>query len=134
MEEGGGPASNSLDTTLNIIDKMIQGVSKKAKKSNHGITAGAYYWCPSVSWNAYLECWVMVMSKLIGPHFQGHQLYISFNPHKDLGLGTHAQDWTKPELLFEQYGSCLWYPSLQPMNTTADIQQKRTSRCCRFRL
>lgn len=80
-----------------------------------------------MSWNAYLECWVMVMSKLIGPHFQGHQLYISFNPHKDLGLGTHAQDWTKPELLFEQYGSCLWYPSLQPMNTTADIQQKRTS-------
>jgi len=82
MEEGGGPASNSLDTTLNIIDKMIRGVSKKAKKSNHGITAGAYYWGPSVSWNAYLECWVMVMSKLIGPHFQGHQLYISFNPPK----------------------------------------------------
>lgn len=38
----------------------------------------------------------------------------------------HSQDWTKPQLLLEQPGYFLWYPSLQPMDTLEDIQNKNT--------
>jgi hypothetical protein len=88
---------------------------------------GGFHWGPSVSWNTYLECWVMLMGKVIGPSWKGHQVYISFNPNKDLGEALNSQQWTKPELLFERPGFNLWYPSLQPMNTPEDIAGKHTS-------
>lgn len=97
--EGGGPASDS---------------------------AGAFHWGPSVSWNTYLECWVMLMGKVIGPSWKGHQVYISFNPHKDLGEALNSQEWTKPRLLFERPGYNLWYPSLQPMDNEEDVRERRT--------
>ena len=99
-EQGGGPASGA---------------------------PGGFHWGPSVSWNTYLECWVMLMGKVIGPSWKGHQVYISFNPNKDLGKALQSQEWTKPEMLFERPGYHLWYPSLQPMNTPEDIAEKRTS-------
>lgn len=98
-KEGGGPASDS---------------------------AGAFHWGPSVSWNTYLECWVMLMGKVIGPSWKGHQVYISFNPNRDLGEAMHSQEWTKPQLLFERPGYNLWYPSLQPMDTEEDVRERRT--------
>jgi len=87
---------------------------------------GGYYWGPSVSWNTYLQCWVMLMGKVTGPSWAGNSIYISFNQHKDLGPGTNSQQWTTPRLLFERPGYNLWYPSLQPMNTEEDIQNKYT--------
>ncbi len=98
-EEGGGPASSP---TAN------------------------YHWGPSVSWNTYLNCWVMMMAKAEGPKWAGGKLYISFNRHADLGEGNNSQQWTKPELLVDRPGHILWYPSLQPMNTPEDIENKYT--------
>lgn len=98
-EEGGGPASSPT---------------------------GGFYWGPSVSWNTYLNCWVMLMGKVTGASWAGSSVYISFNKNKNLGDGANSQDWTKPKLLLDKPGYFLWYPSLQPMNTPEDIADKRT--------
>ncbi|KYP15798.1 hypothetical protein [Flavihumibacter sp. CACIAM 22H1] len=100
LEAGGGPASSP---------------------------SGGFHWGPSVSWNEYLECWVMLMGKVEGQSWVGDELFISFNRHKDLGKANHAQAWSAPQKLLEKPGHVLWYPSLQPMNTTEDISKKRTS-------
>jgi hypothetical protein len=100
IEEGGGPASSPK---------------------------GGFHWGPSVSWNTYLNCWVMLMGKVEGQSWIGDKLYISFNPYRDLGTGANSQAWTKPQLLVEKPGHVLWYPSLQPLNTPEDIAAKHTS-------
>jgi hypothetical protein len=87
---------------------------------------GGFHWGPSVSWNTYLECWVMMMGKVTGPSWAGSSVHISFNKNKDLGAALNSQEWTKPKLLFERPGFFLWYPSLQPMNTPEDIANKNT--------
>ncbi len=87
---------------------------------------GGFHWGPSVSWNTWLNCWVMLMGKVTGTTWKGSALYISFNPHSDLGEGNNAQDWSKPQLLVERPGHILWYPSLQPMNTPEDIANRHT--------
>ncbi len=99
-EEGGGPASSPQ---------------------------GGFFWGPSVSWNTALNCWVMLMGKVTGQSWVGDSLYISFNPHEDLGEGNNSQSWTKPKLLVQKQGHVLWYPSLQPLNTPEDIANKYTS-------
>ncbi len=87
---------------------------------------GGFHWGPSVSWNTYLNCWVMLMAKVTGPSWQGSSLYISFNRHADLGQGANSQDWSKPQLLVDKPGHIMWYPSLQPMNTPEDVANKNT--------
>jgi hypothetical protein len=62
-----------------------------------------------------------------GQSWVGDDLYISFNPHKELGEGNNSQAWTKPQKLLEKPGHVLWYPSLQPLNTPEDIANKYTS-------
>ena len=52
---------------------------------------GGFHWGPSVSWNTYLNCWVMMMGKVEGKSWQGDKIYISFNKHKDLGIGKNSQ-------------------------------------------
>lgn len=88
---------------------------------------GGFHWGPSVSWNTYLECWVMLMGHVEGQNWIGDKLYISFNPKKDLGEGSNSQAWTSPQLLVQKPGHVIWYPSLQPLNTPEDIAQKNTS-------
>jgi hypothetical protein len=100
MQAGGGPASSP---------------------------SGGFHWGPSVSWNTYLNGWVMLMGHVTGQSWVGSKLFISFNPHPDLGAGNNAQDWTKPQLLVDKPGHTMWYPSLQPMNTPEDIAGKHTS-------
>lgn len=85
---------------------------------------GGFHWGPSVSWNTYLNAWVMLMGRVQGPSWKGDKLYISFNRHPD--LAAHSQDWSTPQLLVQRPGHILWYPSLQPMNTPDDVAQKRT--------
>ncbi|MBK9014464.1 MAG: hypothetical protein IPM82_10460 [Saprospiraceae bacterium] len=87
---------------------------------------GGFHWGPSVSWNTYLNCWVMLMGKVTGTSWQGSSLYISFNTQQDFGVGNHSQDWSTPQLLVEKPGHILWYPSLQPMNTPEDVANKHT--------
>jgi len=88
---------------------------------------GGFHWGPSVSWNSYLDCWVMMMGKVEGKSWEGDKIYISFNKNKDLGIGSNSQQWTKPVLVFQKPGYILWYPSLQPLDTEEDIQERRTS-------
>ncbi len=84
-----------------------------------------YYWGPSVSWNNYLNCWVMLMAKSEGASWQGSSIYLSFNTHKNLD-GVASQKWSQPQLLINKPGHRLWYPSLQPVNSEEDIRQKNT--------
>lgn len=98
-EQGGGPASSPT---------------------------GGFHWGPSVSWNDYLDCWVMMMGKVEGKSWKGDKVFISFNKNKDLSVGNNSQDWTRPQLFFQKPGYILWYPSLQPLNTPEDISEKRT--------
>ena len=99
VEKGGGPASSP--------DKQ-------------------FHWGPSVSWNTYLNCWVMMMGKVESSSWKGSSIYISFNFNEDLGQGENAQQWTKPQQVLDKPGHTLWYPSLQPMNTPEDIENKYT--------
>jgi len=87
---------------------------------------GGFHWGPSVSWNTYLNCWVMMMGKVVGKSWKGSQVYISFNKNPDLTDAMNSQEWTKPQLFFEKPGYILWYPSLQPLNTDEDIKARNT--------
>ncbi|RYY11027.1 MAG: hypothetical protein EOO04_35940, partial [Chitinophagaceae bacterium] len=86
-----------------------------------------YHWGPSVSWNNYLKCWVMLMAKAEGPSWKGGSIYISYNTNADLGEGNNSQEWSEPEMLLEKPGHIVWYPSLQPMNTKEEAANKFTS-------
>ena len=100
------------------------------KSDGGGPASGAkagFHWGPSVSWNEYLECWVMLMGRADSTSWQGSRIYISFNSNRELGNGDNAQQWSKPQLLVERPGRIMWYPSLQPLNTPEDVQGKRTS-------
>jgi hypothetical protein len=100
INEGGGPASSPT---------------------------GKYYWGPSVSWNTYLNAWVMLMAKAEGPSWKGSSIYMSFNKNADLGSGNNSQQWTKPQLLLDKPGHIIWYPSLQPLNNEANKINKYSS-------
>lgn len=85
-----------------------------------------FHWGPSVSWNSYLKCWVMLMAKSEGPSWKGSSIYISFNENEDLGKGNNIEGWTKPQILVNKPGHIVWYPSLQPMNNKEDVSAKNT--------
>lgn len=85
-----------------------------------------FYWGPSVSWNKYLNCWVMLMAKAEGPSWKGNSIYISFNTHADLADKNNSQDWSKPQLLLQKPGHIIWYPSLQPTSNAKDVKEKNT--------
>ncbi len=85
-----------------------------------------FHWGPSVSWNTYLNAWVMLMAKATGPSWQGSRLYISYNKNADLGNAKNSQEWSTPELLVDRPNHILWYPSLQPLNSETDIANKNT--------
>jgi hypothetical protein len=69
---------------------------------------------------------VLLMARAERPKWGGSSIYISFNPHKDLGEGSNSQDWSKPELLLDKPGDVIWYPSLQPTSSPEDIMNKYT--------
>lgn len=101
-------------------------IAKEDKGGAASRAGGNFHWGPSVSWNEYLNCWVMMMGRVEGQKWVGDKIYISFNKNKDLGAGDNAQQWSKPQLVLQKPGHILWYPSLQPMNTEEDIKAKRT--------
>lgn len=85
-----------------------------------------YYWGPSISWNEYLGCWVLLMAKAERPKWGGSSVYISFNKNKDLGEGSSSQMWSEPQLLLDKPGDVLWYPSLQPTSSREDVENRYT--------
>ncbi|TDB64229.1 hypothetical protein EZE20_13515 [Arundinibacter roseus] len=86
---------------------------------------GGFHWGPSVSWNTYLNAWVMLMGHVQGQSWVGDKVYISFNT--ELNLANATNKWTKPRLLVHKPGRTLWYPSLQPLNDKQQIQERYTS-------
>ena len=101
-------------------------IAKEDKGGAASRAGGNFHWGPSVSWNEYLNCWVMMMGRVEGQKWVGDKIYISFNKNKDLGAADHSQQWSKPQLVLQKPGHVLWYPSLQPMNTEEDIKARRT--------
>ena len=101
-------------------------IGKEDKGGAASRAGGNFHWGPSVSWNEYLNCWVMMMGRVEGQKWVGDKVYISFNKNKDLGAADHSQQWSKPQLVLQKPGHVLWYPSLQPMNTEEDIKARRT--------
>ena len=112
----------------NSIGKPIASlqIAKEDKGGAASRAGGNFHWGPSVSWNEYLNCWVMMMGRVEGQKWVGDKIYLSFNKNKDLGTADFAQQWSKPQLVLQKPGHILWYPSLQPMNTEEDIKAKRT--------
>jgi hypothetical protein len=111
---------NSAGAPITSLQIAKQDGGGPASSANAG-----FHWGPSVSWNDYLNCWVMVMAKATGPSWAGSSIYISFNKNKGLDE-SNSQQWTKPQLLLNRPDRTLWYPSLQPMSTAEDLSNKRT--------
>ena len=120
-----GKNFNTEYTDADVPISSLQ-IPKEAGGGPASSPQAGFYCGSSVSWNEYLNCWVMLMAKATGPSWKGSSVYISFNKNKDLGDGMNAQEWTQPQLLLEKPGFTLWYPSLQPMNTAEDFTDKRT--------
>lgn len=111
------------------VGKPVPSIQVPLNEGGSGASTAkpVYHWGPSVSWNEYLNCWVMLMAKAEGPYWKGGGIYISFNRNADLGAGNNSQQWTKPRLLLNIPTSVVWYPSLQPINTPEERAKKYTS-------
>ncbi len=120
--KGFNAASNGVGSPVNSIQIPLAEGGGPASSPT-----AKYYWGPSVSWNNYLNCWVMLMARAEGPSWKGGSIYISFNEHADLGEGNNSQKWSTPKLLLEKPGHTVWYPSLQPINNAEDKAKKYTS-------
>jgi hypothetical protein len=117
-----------FNAPANGIGKPIPALQISAAKGGGPASSpkGGFHWGPSVSWNTYLQAWVMLMARSEGPSWAGSSIYISFNKHADLGKSKNSQAWSKPQLLLDRPNHFLWYPSLQPLNTPEDIANKST--------
>ena len=122
--DGRGFAADYNDAGAPIASLQIPGNEGGGPASS---PSAGFYWGPSVSWNEYLNCWVMLMAKATGPSWEGSSIYISFNSNKNLGQNANSQQWTKPQLLLRRPERTLWYPSLQPTNVSEDLASKHTS-------
>jgi hypothetical protein len=118
----------SFSALYNGVGKPIGAIQIPLAKGGGPASApkSKFHWGPSVSWNTYLNCWVMLMARAEGPSWQGSSIWISYNKNKDLGSQRHSQEWTTPEMILDRPGHILWYPSLQPLNTPSDIENKYT--------
>jgi hypothetical protein len=105
--------------------KNIQ-ISKEEGGGPSSVSSSKYYWGPSVSWNHYLQAWVMLMAKSEGPSWKGTSIYMSFNKNKDLD-DNNSQDWSSPKLILDKPGHVIWYPSLQPIGDANATKLKYTS-------
>jgi hypothetical protein len=112
--DGAGKPVTSLQLQLNNGGGPVSSVSSE------------YFWGPSVSWNTYLECWVMLMARAKPPRWGGSSVYISFNYNRDLGEAFNSQQWSEPKFLLDKPGDIVWYPSFQPGSTEEDIREKYT--------
>jgi hypothetical protein len=118
----------SFNAPYNGIGKPVKTLQIPPAAGGGGASTAnkMFHWGPSVSWNTYLNCWVMVMGRVEGTSWRGSSLYISFNLNQDLSTGANSQDWSEPQLLFSRPGHTLWYPSLQPLNRAEDIENRYT--------
>jgi len=119
---------NGFNAPYNGIGKPIASLQIPQAEGGGAVSAptSKYHWGPSVSWNTYLHAWVMLMATAEAPSWRGGKIYISFNKNEDLSIGKNSQEWSTPQLLIDKPGHTIWYPSLQPLNSTTDIANKNT--------
>jgi len=122
-------SGSAFDAPWNGVGQPIASLRIPTAEGGGAVSQGdeLYYWGPSVSWNEHLECWVMLLGRVDGSFWVGDSLFLSLNPHKDLGEGDKAQQWSTPVRIVHRPGHTLWYPSLQPLDTPEDLTAKRTS-------
>jgi len=120
---------NAFAAAWNAAGEPIASLRIEAEDGGGPVSQGdqRYYWGPSVSWNEDLNVWVMLLGRVDGPFWVGDSLFLSINPHADLGAGENAQQWSTPVRIVHRPGHTLWYPSLQPLDSTEDLAGKRTS-------
>lgn len=85
-----------------------------------------YYWGPSVSWNEHVGAWIMLMGRVDGAFWVGDSVFVSVNPHRDLGEGDNSQQWSRPVRVLHRPGHTLWYPAFQPTDDEEDRAARRT--------
>jgi hypothetical protein len=119
----------AFDAAWDGVGRPIESLRIPGEEGGGAVSQGdeLYYWGPSVSWNEHLECWVMLMGRVDGGYWVGDSLFLSVNPHRDLGDGDNSQQWSTPVRIVHRPGHTLWYPSLQPTDDPEDIAGKRTS-------
>jgi hypothetical protein len=119
---------NNFTVSYDGVGKPIKSLQIPLEKGGGPTSSSTakYYWGPSVSWNTYLQSWVMLMARAEAPKWEGSAIFISFNKNPDLGKGTNSQDWSEPQLLLEKKGDVIWYPSLQPTSKPEDIRNRYT--------
>ncbi len=118
----------SFDAAWDDAGQPIATLQIPAHEGGGAVSQGdqLYYWGPSVSWNEDLGVWVMLLGRVDGPFWVGDSLFLSINPHADLGAGDNAQQWSTPIRIVHRPGATLWYPSLQPTDSAVDLERKRT--------
>ena len=120
---------NGFNVSFNGVGKPVASIQIPLSAGGGPASSptGKYYWGPSVSWNTYLNCWVMMMAKAEGPSWKGSSIYISFNKNTDLGAGKNSQEWSTPKMVLNVPGHTIWYPSLQPISSEANKTNKYSS-------
>ena len=119
---------SAFDAPWNGVGQPIAALRIPAADGGGPVSSGqhSFHWGPSVSWNEAIRCWVMVMGRVDSEFWAGDSIWISFNPHADLGVGANCQDWSAPRLLLRKPGHTLWYPSLQPPDDPDSVAARHT--------
>ena len=65
------------------------------------------FWGPSVHWNSYSECFVMLLNRTKDSRWTQEGVYVSFN--RDLANTT---GWSEPAKILESQGADRWYPQV----------------------
>jgi hypothetical protein len=77
-----------------------------ATKDWHGADADAL-WGPSVHWNTYLHCYVMLLNRAIDKDWTQEGIYVSFG--RDLA---NPRAWSQPVKILASPGKDQWYPQV----------------------
>lgn len=132
LDEPSGAArrwsGTAFDAPWDGVGQPIASLRIPSSEGGGAVSQGdeQYYWGPSVSWNEHLQVWVMLLGRVDGSFWVGDSLFVSINPHRDLGEVDNAQQWSTPVRIVHRPGHTLWYPSLQPTDSPEDLAAKRT--------
>jgi len=77
-----------------------------ARMDWHQTDADAF-WGPSIHWNSYLKCFVMLLNRTKDSRWTQEGVYVSFN--RDLA---NAKGWSEPAKILESQGADRWYPQV----------------------
>lgn len=82
------------------------------------------FWGPSVHWNTYLSCYVMLLNRSKGEGWVQEGIYVSFSDRLD-----DPRSWSEPKRILE---GGRWYPQVIGTQEGAKETDKLASRVARF--